>query len=212
MGGILMKNLKINEKFKAKILLGGLSIVLITSGIGCNNKKNISPDTTNNSMVQEALSDYIEERDNLKKEIKSLKEEKKSLETEIAELENSETFDIENLIVLENSNINDQSHLYILDNPTMNSFGIYEEYCDTFQAFYNLHEYDVENHVHGFCPQYVHFYDNEAKPLFEYLNDQEIKEIGKLGGQVTTQYLKGIEKRINQEYQQKMNNTKKKNK
>ena len=84
-----MKNIKINEELKTRIISGGLSLVLVASGFGLgkldfkkdNATEPSNPTTTVSSdeLVHQYLSDYIEQRDALEKEIDSLLEEKVSL-------------------------------------------------------------------------------------------------------------------------------------
>lgn len=71
-----MKNIKINEELKSKIILGGLSLALVTSGfelgklVSRNNSSSESSNTTITSkdeLSSKYLDDYISKRDALEK-------------------------------------------------------------------------------------------------------------------------------------------------
>ncbi len=196
-----MKNVKINQEWRNRIISGGLSVVLVMSGFAMgkvDSKRNISSDETEiatetndntDEVVDRYLSNYISERNSLEEEIKNLKEKKEKLQ-------NVEEFDIDDLIVMENVNDKGESNLYILYNST-NSF--YHEYHHLFQAWYRMHPYHQE-HTLDSCPTYVHF--DEGEPLFNYLNDEEINKLTENGGVFTTIELDEILNRLRNEYKQ----------
>lgn len=197
-----MKNVKINQELRNRIISGGLSVVLLMSGFAMgkvDSKRNISSDETEiatetndntDEVVDRYLSNYISKRNNLEEEIKNLEEKKK-------QLKNVEKFNINDLIVMENVNAKGESNLYILYNSTTNS--IYREYHHLFQAWYRMHQ-DEQNHIPDICPKYVHF--DEEELLFNYLNDEEINKLTENGGVFTTIELDEILNRLRNEYKQ----------
>lgn len=197
-GGILMKNIKKNEKLVTRIVSGGLSLVLVASGfaLGKLDSKNNNSSKDNNAssdeFVNEYLEDYITKRSTLEQEIENLLKQKE-------ELQDSKTFDIEDLIVIEHTKADGQSNLFILYSSGID--GIYHEYHKNFSAWYRLHD-DTEEHVYDFCPEYVHF--NEGEPLFNYLTDEEIEKITSNGGKTTILDLDQILNRMRNEYQEQL--------
>lgn len=185
-GGIMMKKIKVNEKLMSRIVSGGLSLVLVASGFALGKFS-----SKNNNSNDEYLQEYIAERSTLEQEIEELLRQKE-------ELQKSETFDVSDLIVIEHTMTDGKSNLFILY-PKNNS--IYYEYHNSFKAFYKLHDY-TEEHVHGFCSEYVHFSDGE--PLFDYLTDDEIEKITKNGGKITTLDLDKILIRMRNDYQKQL--------
>lgn len=202
-----MKNVKINQELRNRIISGGLSVVLVMSGFAMgkvDSKRNISSDETEfateiatetndntDEVVDRYLSNYISERNSLEEEIKNLKEKKEKLQ-------NVEEFDIDDLIVMENVNDKGESNLYILHNYS-NSPDTYFEYHHLFKAWYRMHPYHQE-HILDFCPTYVHF--DEGEPLFNYLNDEEINKLTENDGVFTTIELDEILNRLRNEYKQ----------
>ncbi len=200
-----MKNIKINNELKTRIVSGGLSLALVAGGFGLGKlvSKNNSlsePSTTsivseeeknkNEEIVNEHLDDYIAKRDSLEQEINDLLKQKK-------QLQNVQTFDMADLIVMENTNVNNESDLYIL--CTTHIGGIYDEYHDDFTAWYRMHP-DSDKHSE-ICANYIHF--DECQPLFNYLTDEEIKTLTINGGKVTTLELDQILVRIRSEYKKR---------
>lgn len=145
----------------------------------------------NNNSNDEYLQEYIAECSTLEQEIEELLRQKE-------ELQKSETFDVSDLIVIERTMTDGKSNLFILY-PKDNS--IYYEYHNSFKAWCKLHDH-TEEHVHGFCSEYVHFSDGE--PLFDYLTDDEIEKITRNCGKVTTLDLDKILIRMRNDYQEKL--------
>lgn len=196
-----MKNIKVNEELRTRIISVGLSLVLVASGFGLgkldskNNSSSKPSDTaivSEDELVSEYLDDYVAKRDALEKEIASLQAQKEKLQ-------NVETFNMVDLVVMENTNANNESTLYIL-RATHNG-GICYEYHDEFKAWYRLHP-DSEEHTQDFCNQYIHF--NESQPLINYLTDEEIETLASNDGKITTLELDEILVRIRSEYQQQI--------
>lgn len=196
-----MKNIKINEKLRTRIISGGLSLVLVASGFGLgklDSKNNSSSEpsetaiVSEDELVSEYLDDYVAKRDTLEKEIASLQAQKEKLQ-------NVETFDMEDLVVMENSNVDNENNLYIL--RTTDCGGICYEYHNEFKAWYRMHP-ESEEHTNDFCCQYIHF--NESQPLFNYLTDEEIETLASNDGKITTLELDEILVRIRSEYQQQI--------
>lgn len=186
----------LNEKLKTRIIMGGLTLALATGGgyvLGKLDSKNntSSSNAISNELVNEYLEDYITKRSTLEKDIEKLLKQKEELENS----ETSKTFDVDDLIVIEHTKANNQSDLYIL--CYNGNGGIYSEYHDNFVAWYRLHDH-TEEHIHDFCPKYVHF--NEGQPLFNYLTNEEIEKTIRNGGEITMLDLDQILNRIRNEY------------
>lgn len=188
-----MKKIKLDEKLMTRIVSGGLSLALVTTGFALVKTAYKRSDSTNSdAIVDEYLEDYIAKRLTLENEIEKLQKQE-------SELKNSETFDLSDLIVIEHTPVDGQPNLYILDESYVD--GIYEEYHNGFKAWYKLHS-NTEDHVHGFCPEYVHF--SESKPLFDYLTKEELEKIAMAGGKITTLDLDEILNRIRNEYKEQL--------
>lgn len=193
-----MKNVKINQKFLTKIIASGLSLTLVAGGIGYTigrvNSKN-SNSKSNNINTEKTINKYLEEyttkRLMLEQEIEKLTKQKELLE-------NSQTFNINTLIVSE-LKFNNKSNLFILKSSIASD--IYDEYHDEFLAWFDKEEATAP------FPEYVHF-DN-GEPLVNYLTDDELEEIGKNGGKITTQELDKILKNIRNDYKEKLTKKKK---
>ena len=196
--------IRINQDLKSRIISGGLSIVLIMSGFVAgkvdskinilSNKTDLTATTTDDDideLTDKYLDNYVSKRNNLEAEISDLKEKKK-------QLQNIKVFDINKLTVIENDNINNESNLYILCQSAIGS--IYNEYHGLFNAFYRLHSDTPQDHMHDFCPTYVHF--DEGEPLFNYLNNEEIKKVIENNGYFTTIELDEILNRLRKEYKE----------
>jgi len=194
-----MKNIKINDLLRTRIISGGLSLVLIASGFGLGklDSKNSASESSNTTiisddeLVNQYLGDYIEKRDALEREIASLLKQKERLQ-------NVETFNMEELVVMENSNVDNKTDLYILRATGIG--GICYEYHNDFRAWYKLHPNSGE-HTDS-CSNYIHFY--ECQPLFNYLTDEEIETLTNNGGKITTLELDKILARIRSEYQKQI--------
>lgn len=203
-----MKNIKINEELRTRIISGGLSLVLVAFGFGLgklDSKNNNSSEPSNTTIVSEDesvsissdelvnqyLGDYIEKRDALEKEIASLSEQKERLQ-------NVKTFNMEDLVVMENSNVDNETNLYIL-RATGNG-GICYEYHNAFRAWYRMHPESGKHY--DWCLDYIHF--DECQPLFNYLTDEEIETLTDNGGKITTLELDEILTRIRSEYQEQI--------
>lgn len=190
----MMKNIKINEKLRTRIISGGLSVVLVATGFGLGklDSKNNTPSNTaiesEEELVNKYLRNYVTKRDALEKEIASLQAQKEKLK-------GVETFDMQDLVVMENKNVNNESNLYILYG--VNS--ICEEYHNEFKAWYRLHP-ETEEHIYDRCLNYIHF--NESQPLFNYLTDEEIETLRNNNGKITTPELDKILARIRAEYRE----------
>lgn len=196
-----MKNIKVNEELRTRIISGGLSLVLVASGFGLgkldskNNSSSEPSDTaivSEDELVNQYLDDYVAKRDALEKEIASLQAQKEKLQ-------NVKTFDMDGLIVMENTNVNNESDLYIL--RATGTSGICYEYHDEFKAWYRLHP-ETEEHIFDVCHEYIHF--NEYQPLFNYLTDEEITTLSNNSGEISTLELDEILARIRFEYKQQI--------
>lgn len=190
-----MKKIKLDEKLMTRIVSGGLSLALVTTGFALVKTAYKRSDSANSdAIVDEYLEDYIAKRLTLENEIEKLQKQK-------SELKNSETFDLSDLIVIEHTPVDGQPDLYILNESSSHINGIYEEYRNGFRAWYKLHS-NTEDHVYDFCPEYVHF--SESKPLFDYLTKEELEKIAMAGGKVTTLDLDEILNRIRNEYKEQL--------
>lgn len=188
-----MKKIKLDEKLMTRIVSGGLSLVLVTTGFALVKTAYKRSDSANSdAIVDECSEDYIAKRLTLENEIEKL-------QTQESELKNSETFDLSDLIVIEHTPVDGQPNLYILDESYVD--GMYEEYHNGFKAWFGLHS-NTEDHVYDFCPKFVHFY--ESKPLFDYLTKEELEKIAMAGGKVTTLDLDEILNRIRNEYKEQL--------
>lgn len=189
-----MKKIKLDEKLMTRIVSGGLSLVLVTTGFALVKTAYKRSDSANrDAIVDEYLEDYIASRLTLENEIEKLQKQE-------SELKNGETFDLSDLIVIEHTPVDGQPDLYIL-NQSSYFYDIYEEYRNGFKAWYNLHSY-TEDHVYYYCPKYVHFY--ESKHLIDYLTREELRKIGMACGKVTTLDLDEILNRIRNEYKEQL--------
>lgn len=190
-----MKKIKLDEKLMTRIVSGGLSLALVTTGFALVKTAYKRSDSANSdAIVDEYLEDYIAKRLTLENEIEKLQKQE-------SELKNSETFDLSDLIVIEHTPVDGQPNLYILDDCSSSYGSIYEEYRNGFKAWFGLHS-NTEDHVYGFCPEYVHF--SESKPLFDYLTKEELEKIAMAGGKVTTLDLDEILNRIRNEYKEQL--------
>lgn len=193
----MMKNIKINEKLRTRIISGGLSVVLVATGFGLGklDSKNNTPSNTaiesEEELVNKYLRNYVTKRDALEKEIASLQAQKEKLK-------GVETFDMQDLVVMENKNVNNESNLYILYSDGVPT-DICEEYHNEFKSWYRLHP-ETEEHTHDVCVGYIHF--NESQPLFNYLTDEEIETLRNNNGKITTPELDKILARIRAEYRE----------
>lgn len=189
-----MKNIKVNENLVTRIVSGGLSLVLVATGVAIgkfDSKKqtdNMNPD----KILNQYLDDYIEERSRLEEEIEELLKQKETLKQ-------SKEYNVQDLIVIKHNNADNESELSIVY-PTATS-GIYSEYHDAFLAWYQLHDY-TEEHVHDFCPKYVHFY--EGRVLFDCLTQEEKEKVENSGGKITTFELDNIIVRLKEENDKKL--------
>lgn len=185
-----MKIVKTNENLVTRIVSGGLSLVLVATGvvIGKLDSKNQISAMKSDKLPKDYLEEYISERSILEEEIKKLLKQKETLKA-------SKMYNIQDLVVIKNTNIDNVDELYIVYPSTPN--GIYSEYHDNFKAWYNLHN-DTEEHIYDFCLEYVHFY--EGRPLFDYLTKEEIEKAANTGGKITTFELDIIMARIRKEY------------
>ena len=111
------------------------------------------------------------------------------------------TFLLSNLFVIEKEN-----RLYII-NKNLETPSIYTECHNLFAAFYNLHPDNKDNHTFDFCPQYVHIYDEDITPLYEYLDDETREKIEEQNGKVSMYKVNKIEEQINEKYKKEKNKT-----
>lgn len=228
-----MKNIKINKELRTRIILGGLSLVLVASGFGLGNsgsKNNNESEDINASIVSidglvsyesiNQLGDFDEKYDTLEKESPSLTEQKKRTQSD-------KTFNIENLIVLENTNENNQSDLYILHvtNDDGTCYEYYERNINESNQS-NSHILDVPN-GDGTCYEHCnefktwfglyldidenmydlwpgYIYCNNCQPLFSYLTDTEIESLLSNSGKITRLDLEKISARIRNEHKQQL--------
>lgn len=110
-------------------------------------------------------------------------------------------FLLSDLFVIENDD-----RLYII-NRSLSTPSIYMECHNLFAAFYNLHPDDKDNHTFDFCPQYVHIYDEDITPLYEYLDDETREKIEEQNGKVSMYKVNKIEEQINEKYKKEKNKT-----
>ncbi len=194
-----MKKVNFNKDLIVRVISGGLGFVLagtIGYETGKLNSK-LDTDSIDSSIVSEYLEGYVKKRKSLEDDIEKLEEEKE-------ELGRNKTFEIMKLVVTEYARKDGESTLYILEPSLSNIEKFYYEYHDNFQAIYKAHDY-TEEHIFDFCPKYVHI--TNVQPLFNYLNDDELKRISQSYGKVTITDLDSIQDRIRHEYQE--NNKKK---
>ena len=184
-----MKKINFNKDLIVRVISGGLGFVLagtIGYETGKLNSK-LDTDSVDSSIVSKSLEDDI-----------------KKLEEEKEELGRNKTFEIMKLVVTEYARKDREPTLYILEPSLSNIEKFYYEYHDNFQAIYKAHDY-TEEHIFDFCPKYVHI--TNVQPLFNYLDDDELKRISQSHGKVTVTDLDSIQDRIRHEYQE--NNKKK---
>lgn len=198
-----MKNFKMNERLKNRIISSGLSLVLFTSGFALgklNSKIDSSAFTKiyqesiskNDELVDEYLDEYIKKRSTLEKEINDLYE-------QIDHLKNSRTFNIKKLMVIECTDINGQNNLYILECQN----GIYDscrEYHHLFRAIYCSKGNNCVPEKNHESIDTVYFH--EGKLLLYYLTSEEEKNISQNSGKITISELDTILNRIRTEYQE----------
>lgn len=112
-------------------------------------------------------------------------------------------FDISDLIVIESVDAYNEKDLYILEQYNHNSLGVYyHEYRWLFYACYpTIEGKNCWVNADKVCV-------NEFQPLFNYLTEEEMQEITRNDGQISTFELDQILTRIRQEYkiQQEQNN------
>ena len=184
-----MKNFKINEELKTRIISGGLSLILVATGFGLGklDSKQNGSDTNGNTNstidVDNYLADYITKRDALEEEIESLEVKKERLQDIIY-------YSIDRLIVIEYETLERESTLYILKEGSS---------CDYFYDYKS----EILAHHAGVCdihPGAIHFTDYQ--PLFNYLNDEEMEILINNEGRFSNLELDKILTRIRAEYQQ----------
>lgn len=186
----------LNKEFKTKLIFHGyvLGVLIVGYVSGYNSgKNNNSLKINQENIVNEYLEEYTQKQDELEKEITSLQEQKEALQ-------NTKTFNVKDLIVIEYTNENNETIPYILYSNATD--GIYTEYHDAFNAWYNMHNY-TEEHIYDFCPDYIHF--GEYNQLFEYLTEDEITTLSNKNGRITNLELDELLNRIRNEYQAEEN-------
>ena len=198
MENMKINNIKFNKKLMNKIIAGGLSLTLIAGGVGytlgrssSKNSNSKNNNINNEKVIDKYLKEYTTKRSKLEQEIEELSKQKE-------ELENSETFNLYDLIVTELT-FNNKSNLFILKRSFSND--IYNEYHNEFSAWF-----DKEEDTAPF-PEFAHF--DKGEPLASYLTEDELDEIGKNNGEITTQELDKILKNIRGDYKEKLTKKKK---
>lgn len=198
MENMKINNIKFNKKLMNKIIAGGLSLTLIAGGVGYTLGRSISKNSNsknnninNEKVINKYLKEYTTKRSKLEQEIEELSKQKE-------ELENSETFNLYDLIVTELT-FNNKSNLFILKRSFSND--IYNEYHNEFSAWF-----DKEEDTAPF-PEFAHF--DKGEPLASYLTEDELDEIGRNNGEITTQELDKILKNIRKDYKEKLTKKKK---
>lgn len=193
-----INNIKFNKKLMNKIIAGGLSLTLIAGGVGytlgrssSKNSNSKNNNINNEKVIDKYLKEYTTKRSKLEQEIEELSKQKE-------ELENSETFNLYDLIVTELT-FNNKSNLFILKRSFSND--IYNEYHNEFSAWFDKKEDTAP------FPEFAHF--DKGEPLASYLTEDELDEIGRNNGEITTQELDKILKNIRKDYKEKLTKKKK---
>ncbi len=193
-----INNIKFNKKLMNKIIAGGLSLTLIAGGVGytlgrssSKNSNSKNNNINNEKVIDKYLKEYTTKRSKLEQEIEELSKQKE-------ELENSETFNLYDLIVTELT-FNNKSNLFILKRSFSND--IYNEYHNEFSAWFDKKEDTAP------FPEFAHF--DKGEPLASYLTEDELDEIGRNNGEITTQELDKIIKNIRKDYKEKLTKKKK---
>lgn len=181
-----------------KIIAGGLSLTLIAGGVGytlgrssSKNSNSKNNNINNEKVIDKYLKEYTTKRSKLEQEIEELSKQKE-------ELENSETFNLYDLIVTELT-FNNKSNLFILKRSFSND--IYNEYHNEFSAWFDKKEDTAP------FPEFAHF--DKGEPLASYLTEDELDEIGRNNGEITTQELDKILKNIRDDYKENLTKKKK---
>lgn len=198
MENMKINNIKFNKKLMNKIIAGGLSLTLIAGGVGytlgrssSKNSNSKNNNINNEKVINKYLKEYTTKRSKLEQEIEELSKQKE-------ELENSETFNLYDLIVTELT-FNNKSNLFILKRSFSND--IYNEYHNEFSAWFDKKEDTAP------FPEFAHF--DKGEPLASYLTEDELDEIGRNNGEITTQELDKILKNIRKDYKEKLTKKKK---
>lgn len=193
-----INNIKFNKKLMNKIIAGGLSLTLIAGGVGytlgrssSKNSNSKNNNINNEKVIDKYLKEYTTKRSKLEQEIEELSKQKE-------ELENSETFNLYDLIVTELT-FNNKSNLFILKRSFSND--IYNEYHNEFSAWFDKKEDTAP------FPEFAHF--DKGEPLASYLTEDELDEIGRNNGEITTQELDKILKNIRGDYKENLTKKKK---
>lgn len=184
-----MKNIKWNDQLINRIISGGLSIVLVTTGY-CLGKSNTE------KIVTQALDDYIEQQESLEKEIEELTIEKEKLLNDKEQLRNTRYFDYSNLVVIESLDENNQSNLYICEGGFDNPF--LREYHNEFSVIYKMPNYEWATKT---FPDYTQV-DN-YKGIISFLTDEELRKVVVNKGMITDYELDEILVRIREDYNNK---------
>lgn len=198
MENMKINNIKFNKKLMNKIIAGGLSLTLIAGGVGytlgrssSKNSNSKNNNINNEKVIDKYLKEYTTKRSKLEQEIEELSKQKK-------ELENSETFNLYDLIVTELT-FNNKSNFFILKRSFSND--IYNEYHNEFSAWFDKKEDTAP------FPEFAHF--DKGEPLASYLTEDELDEIGRNNGEITTQELDKILKNIRDDYKENLTKKKK---
>ena len=198
MENMKINNIKFNKKLMNKIIAGGLSLTLIAGGVGytlgrssSKNSNSKNNNINNEKVINKYLKEYTTKRSKLEQEIEELSKQKE-------ELENSETFNLYDLIVTELT-FNNKSNLFILKRSFSND--IYNEYHNEFSAWFDKKEDTAP------FPEFAHF--DKGEPLASYLTEDELDEIGRNNGEITTQELDKILKNIRGDYKENLTKKKK---
>lgn len=193
-----INNIKFNKKLMNKIIAGGLSLTLIAGGVGytlgrssSKNSNSKNNNINNEKVINKYLKEYTTKRSKLEQEIEELSKQKE-------ELENSETFNLYDLIVTELT-FNNKSNFFILKRSFSND--IYNEYHNEFSAWFDKKEDTAP------FPEFAHF--DKGEPLASYLTEDELDEIGRNNGEITTQELDKILKNIRDDYKENLTKKKK---
>lgn len=152
----------------------GLGSLSSNKGKEDSSRTGNAPIVTDDELVNSYLASYIKKRDELEADIASLQIRKD-------ELQDVQTFDIYELFVIEYTNKRNESNLYIIDDK----YG--REYHGAFGVAYGI---NFSGHVR---------YD-KFTPLICYLSADEIEDLKRTNGQLTTIELDIIEERIRTEY------------
>lgn len=185
-----MKDIKWNRQFKDRIISGGLSLVLVTTGY-CLGK------CSTNEIITNALDDYILQREKIEKDIEELTIQRELLLIEKEQMKNIKYFDYSNLVVVELLGKNNQENLYICEGSFDNPF--LREYNNEFSVIYEMSGYEWVTDV---FPDYMQI--NNYTGIVSFLTDEELENVVINNGKIAKCELDEILIRIRNDYNNKL--------